>query len=147
MANLFRSSKRFTPLLQVKATTDEPSRVIITASVAGIAVGTQGNNATFGYSASKAAAIHLAKNLAVALGPRHILTNAVAPGFYPSKMASGLIEIQGGRDKMAADNPNGRLGEPEDIAGLVVFLASRAARHINGATITSDGGAVLKGRM
>jgi NAD(P)-dependent dehydrogenase (short-subunit alcohol dehydrogenase family) len=83
----------------------------------------------------------------VALGPRHILTNAVAPGFYPSKMASGLIEIQGGADKLAASNPNGKLGEPEDFAGLIVFLSSRAAAHINGATITTDGGAVLKGRM
>jgi NAD(P)-dependent dehydrogenase (short-subunit alcohol dehydrogenase family) len=117
--------------------------VIITASVAGIGVGTLGKNATFGYSASKAAAIHLTKNLAVELGPRHILVNSISPGFFPSKMASGLIELTGGADALAAASPNGRLGKPEDIAGLVVFLSSRASSHVNGANIVVDGGAVL----
>ena len=137
---------RFAPLLQKKATLEDPSRIIITASVAGLGVGTLGENATFGYSASKAAAIHLTRNLAVELGPRHILTNSIAPGFFPSKMASGLMDKQGGADKMAQANPNGRLGRPEDIAGAVVFLASRASSHVNGANITLDGGA-LWGRM
>ena len=121
--------------------------MIITASVAGIGIGTVGDNATPSYSASKAAAIHIAKNLAVELGPRHVLTNAIAPGFYPSKMASGLIESKGGMKEMEEYSPNGRLGKPEDIAGLVVFLGSRASSHLNGAVITSDGGAVLKGRL
>lgn len=62
-------------------------------------------------------------------------------------MASGLMEISGGEEKLANESPNKRLGKPEDIAGLVVFLASRAATHLNGAVITSDGGAVLKARM
>lgn len=87
--------------------------------------------------------IHLAKNLAVELGPRHILCNAIAPGFFPSKMSNGLMELQGGVEVLAKQSPNGRLGRPEDIAGLVVFLASRAASHINGAVITTDGGSVL----
>jgi NAD(P)-dependent dehydrogenase (short-subunit alcohol dehydrogenase family) len=130
-------------LLQKKATIENPSRVIITASVAGIGVGTLGKNATFGYSASKAAVIHLAKNLAVELGPRHILTNAIAPGFFATKMAGVLMEMSGGQTALAAKNPSKRLGKPEDIAGLVVFLASRAGSHINGATITTDGGEVL----
>lgn len=134
-------------MLEKSASIESTSRVIITASVAGIGVGTMGDNATFSYSTSKAAAIHLAKNLAVALGPRHILTNAIAPGFYPSKMANGLIEMQGGVEAMAAQTPNGKLGEPEDIAALVVFLAGRGARHINGAVITTDGGSVLKAKV
>lgn len=92
--------------------------------------------------------IHLAKNLAVELGPRHILCNAIAPGFFPSKMSNGLMELQGGVEVLAKQSPNGRLGRPEDIAGLVVFLASRAASHINGAVITTDGGSVLsRGRL
>ena len=132
----------FAPLLQSHATLSSPSRVIITASVAGIGVGSLGESATFGYSASKAAAIHLARNLAVDLGPRHIITNAIAPGFFPTKMANGLMELQGGAEKLAAEVPDGRLGEPEDIAGLVVFLASRASKHVNGACITVDGGSV-----
>jgi NAD(P)-dependent dehydrogenase (short-subunit alcohol dehydrogenase family) len=140
--SVFNTIRLFAPLLQAKATQREPSRVIITASVAGIGIGTTGEHATFGYSASKAAVIHLAKNLAVELGPRHILTNAIAPGFFPSKMASGLMEMTGGADKLAKENPDGRLGEPEDIAGLVTFLSSRASSHINGAVITVDGGSV-----
>jgi NAD(P)-dependent dehydrogenase (short-subunit alcohol dehydrogenase family) len=102
-----------------------------------------GKNATFGYSASKAAAIHLTKNLAVELGPRHILVNAIAPGFFPSKMANDMIGMSGGIKAMEAKNPSKRLGRPEDIAGLVVFLSSRASSHINGATVVVDGGEVL----
>ena len=136
------SGYRFAPMLQKKGTIEDPSRVIITASVAGIGVGSLGKNATFGYSASKAAVIHLARNLAVELGPRHILVNSIAPGFFPSKMASELINLTGGVEALAAKNPSQRLGKPEDIAGLVVFLSSRASSHINGATITVDGGEV-----
>jgi NAD(P)-dependent dehydrogenase (short-subunit alcohol dehydrogenase family) len=119
----------------------------VTGSVAGIVLGSLGNNAVFSYSASKAAVIHLTKNLAVELGPRHILCNAIAPGFYPSKMANGLIGLQGGLKQLEEHSPNKRLGRPEDIAGLVVFLSSRAASHLNGAVITTDGGAHLKGRL
>jgi NAD(P)-dependent dehydrogenase (short-subunit alcohol dehydrogenase family) len=57
-------------------------------------------------------------------------------------MASDLIKLTGGADALAEANPSKRLGKPEDIAGLVVFLSSRASSHINGATITVDGGEV-----
>ncbi|KAI9849151.1 MAG: putative secondary metabolism biosynthetic enzyme [Sclerophora amabilis] len=142
--SVFNTIRLFAPLLQKRASIADPSRVIVTGSVAGIGVGSLGNSATFGYSASKAAVIHLARNLAVELGPRHILVNSIAPGFFPSKMASGMIAASGGEKAMAAANPGQRLGKPEDIAGTVVFLASRAASHINGATITIDGGNVWK---
>jgi NAD(P)-dependent dehydrogenase (short-subunit alcohol dehydrogenase family) len=145
--SVFYAVQKFAPLLEARATTEQPSRVIVTGSVAGLGVGSLGENATYGYSASKAAVIHLARNLAVELGPRHILCNAVAPGFYPSKMASGLIEMQGGLKTLEEQSPNRRLGRPEDIAGLVVFLSSRAASHLNGAVIASDGGAVLKAKL
>jgi NAD(P)-dependent dehydrogenase (short-subunit alcohol dehydrogenase family) len=134
---------RFAPLLQKKGSLEDPSRVIITASVAGIGVGTLGKHATFGYSASKAAALHLTKNLAVELGPRHILVNSISPGFFPSKMANGLLDLSGGADLLAAKNPSLRLGKAEDIAGLVVFLSSRASSHVNGANVVVDGGEVL----
>ncbi|KAG6997627.1 hypothetical protein G7Y79_00039g075890 [Physcia stellaris] len=139
--SVFNTIRLFAPLLQKKATMDNPSRVIVTASTAGMGVGTLGEQATFGYSASKAAVIHLTRNLAVELGPRHILCNSIAPGFFPSKMASGLMDIQGGEAVIAKANPNGRLGKAEDIAGTVVYLASRASSHCNGTTITLDGGA------
>ncbi|KAB8222732.1 hypothetical protein BDV33DRAFT_55637 [Aspergillus novoparasiticus] len=145
--SVFYLVQKFAPLLTVKATRDEPSRVIVTGSVAGLGVGSLGENATFSYSASKAAVIHLTKNLAVELGPRHILCNAIAPGFFPSKMADGLISLQGGLKALEDYSPNKRLGKPEDIAGLVVFLGSRASSHLNGAVITTDGGSHLKGKL
>jgi len=138
---------RFAPLLSQSATRESPSRVIITGSVAGIGVGSLGENATFSYSTSKAAVLHLTRNLAIELGPRHILCNALAPGFFPSKMASGLIEKQGGLKALEDESPNKRLGRPEDIAGAVVYLASRAGSHLNGATIVLDGGSVLKNKL
>lgn len=104
-----------------------------------------GKNATYGYSASKAAAIHLTRNLAVELGPRNIRVNSISPGFFPSKMANGLISLTGGLDTLSARNPSKRLGKPEDIAGLVVYLSSRAGSYINGANIVVDGGEVLAG--
>ncbi|KAI0119933.1 hypothetical protein GGR51DRAFT_495616 [Nemania sp. FL0031] len=140
--SVFVTVQKFAPFLQKRATGEEPSRVIITASTAGLGVGTLGKNATFGYSASKAAVLHLGRNLAVDLGPRHILVNSICPGFFPTKMANGLIELTGGLDKHAKSNPTGRLGRPEDIAGVVVYLASRAGAHVNGATIEIDGGAL-----
>ena len=57
-------------------------------------------------------------------------------------MASGLMSLNGGEAGIAKQNPNGRLGRPEDIAGAVVYLASRASSHVNGACITLDGGAL-----
>lgn len=146
--SIFYTIQKLEPLLRGRATLADPSRVIVTASVAGIGLGALGEHATYAYSASKAAAIHLTKNLAVELAPRHVLCNAIAPGFYPSKMSNGLMELEGGEDKLAEMTPNGRVGRPEDVAGLVVFLASRAAAHLNGSVITTDGGAVLaRGRL
>ncbi|KAJ9651732.1 hypothetical protein H2198_009004 [Neophaeococcomyces mojaviensis] len=141
--SIFYTVQKFEPLLKVRAKKEDPSRVIVTASVAGIEVGTLGEQATYSYSASKAAAIHLTKNLAVELGPRGIMCTAVAPGFYPTKMASGLMELSGGVEELAKMSPNRRLGAPEDIAGLVTFLASPAAKHLNGSVVVTDGGSML----
>jgi len=140
------TNARFAPLLQAKATKEDPSRVLVTGSVAGIAIGSVLNpQSTFSYSASKAAVLHLARNLAVELGPRNILVNGIAPGFFPSKMASGIIASIGGAEELSKKNPNGRLGQPEDIAGIVVFLCSRAAGHVNGDTVVVDGGKMIAG--
>lgn len=138
--SVFLTVQKFEPLLSRSAKQSDPSRVIVTASIAGIGIGTLGQQATYGYSASKAAVIHLTKNLAVELGQRYITCNAIAPGFYPSKMANGLIDMAGGADRIAEDIPTGRLGKAEDIAALIVFLSSRAAAHLNGSLITTDGG-------
>ncbi|KAH6603305.1 hypothetical protein Trco_008080 [Trichoderma cornu-damae] len=139
---VFNTVRVFTPLLQKNASLEDPSRVLITASVAGLGVGTLGKQGTFGYSASKAAVLHLGRNLALELGPRGITVNSICPGFFPSKMANGLLAMSGGADKIAKANPMRRLGQPEDIAGVVVYLASRAGSHVNGEAIAIDGGAL-----
>lgn len=122
--------RRFTPMLEAAGTPQDPSRIIVVSSVAGTNVPHVGEHGTIMYSVSKAAAHHLARNLAVELGPRNITTNTVAPGFFPSKLANGLIEILGGEDQLKQTNPRGRLGIPEDIAGVMLFLAGPAGNYM-----------------
>jgi NAD(P)-dependent dehydrogenase (short-subunit alcohol dehydrogenase family) len=139
---VFNTVRLFAPLLQKRASVADPSRVVITSSVAGLGVGTLGQQGTYGYSASKAGVLHLGRNLALELGPRHITVNSICPGFFPTKMSNGLMEMSGGMEKLARANPMRRLGKPEDIAGAVVYLCSRAGSHVNGDAIEIDGGAL-----
>ncbi|KAF2828270.1 NAD(P)-binding protein [Ophiobolus disseminans] len=140
---VFFTIQKFAPLLAKKSSVADPSRVIVTGSVAGIGVGSIGEVGAYSYAASKAAVLHLARNLAIELGPRHILVNGIAPGFFMSKMAAVLMEKGGGEEALGKANPNGRVGKPEDIAAAVVFLSSRASGHVNGDTIILDGGKLL----
>lgn len=127
---IFNLVRLMVPLLVSGASPLDPSRIIIVSSVAGTTVPHTGDNGTIMYSVSKAAAHHLARNLAVELGPRNITCNAIAPGFFPSKLASGLIDILGGTEKLASENPRRRLGVPNDIAGVMLFLASPAGNYM-----------------
>lgn len=139
---VFNTIRLFVPILEKSGTVDDPSRVLITSSIAGRGLGTLGQQGTYGYSASKAAVLHLGRNLAIELGPRHISVNSICPGFFPSKMSNGLISIAGGADKIGKKNPLGRLGRAEDMAGIVVYLCSRAGSHVNGEGIAVDGGSM-----
>lgn len=88
----------------------------------------------------------MARWLAVELGPKGIAVNAIAPGFFSSKLANGFIENLGGLESMEKSNPLGRIGVPEDVAGIMVFLCSRAGSWMNGAVIQGpDGGVNLGG--
>ena len=122
----------------------DPSRIIIVGSVAGTNVVHVGEHGTIMYSVSKAAAHHLARNLAIELGPKNITTNVIAPGFFESKLANGLIDILGGREAFNRANPRGRLGVPDDVAGAMIYLGSKAGAYVNGVTITLDGGDHLR---
>ncbi|KAG9194052.1 NAD(P)-binding protein [Alternaria panax] len=137
---VFNLARLFAPLLERAGSRQSPSRIIIVSSTAGTTVPHVGEHGTIMYSVSKAAAHHLSRQLAVELGPRNITTNTVAPGFFPSKLADGLIEMLGGQGELEQSNPRKRLGEPEDIAGVVVFLCSPAGSYINGEDIAVDGG-------
>ncbi|KAK5141178.1 hypothetical protein LTR04_002698, partial [Oleoguttula sp. CCFEE 6159] len=127
---VFNLVRLMVPLLEAAATPQDPSRVVIVSSTAGMNVPHVGEHGTIMYSVSKAAAHHLSRNLAVELGPRNITTNTVAPGFFPSKLANGLIDILGGQDQLERENPRGRLGQPEDIAGVMVYLCSPAGSYV-----------------
>jgi NAD(P)-dependent dehydrogenase (short-subunit alcohol dehydrogenase family) len=131
------------PLLTAAGNKDDPARNIIISSVGGIIVPHVGQTGSIAYSASKAAAHHLGRNFAMELVPHNITTNTVAPGWFPTRLANPAIEKAGGEEVAGATNPMGRLGVPEDIAGVVVYLCSRAGRYINGEDISVDGGSHL----
>jgi gluconate 5-dehydrogenase len=111
--------------------------IIVVASVAALRVGAQMKAAA--YYSSKAAALQLTRVLAAEWGPFGIRVNAICPGFFPSKMSSGLL------DKIEASvirqTPLGRLGGDSDLMGAAVYLASDASRHVTGQYIAVDGGA------
>jgi NAD(P)-dependent dehydrogenase (short-subunit alcohol dehydrogenase family) len=122
------------PLLKAVASQDDPARVINIGSIDGIGVPQQ----RYSYAASKAAIHQLTRVLARELGYSYVTVNAVAPGPFESKMMAYMLETAG--DEIAASSPLGRIGRPDDMAGVAVFLASRAGAYVNGAVIPVDGG-------
>ncbi|CEL04170.1 hypothetical protein ASPCAL05301 [Aspergillus calidoustus] len=140
---VFNLVRLFTPMLQASGTPTSPSRVVIVSSVAGSVVSHTGENGTIMYSASKAAATHLARNLAVELGPKNITANSLSPGFFPSKLANGLIEKLGGEEELRKGYPRQRLGVPDDIGASVLFLVSPGANYVTGVDLVVDGGSRL----
>ena len=139
LKSLFFLTRDLLTMLEKAATAEDPARVINIGSIDGLRVPFVPN---FSYAAAKAAVHHLTRMLAVHLGGRKITVNAVAPGFFPSKMTRHLLENY--RETFEKACPLGRIGEPADMAGVAVFLASRAASYINGAVIPVDGGHSLK---
>jgi dehydrogenase/reductase SDR family member 4 len=113
--------------------------VILVASIAGI----KGNTTIGTYGISKAAEMQLARNLALEWGPHNIRVNAIAPGVVRTDFARALWEDEGRRKRLEAATPLRRIGEPEDIAGLAVFLASPAGSFITGQSIVADGGRTI----
>ena len=92
------------------------------------------------YGISKAALIHMTKQLAMELGDRNIRVNAVAPGLIQTRFAEALWKDADRAGFITSMNPMGRIGQPEEVASTVAFLASDAASYINGAVLTIDGG-------
>lgn len=129
-------------LLEKNATAEAPSRVINVGSIDGLKTPIFDN---FSYGPSKAAIHHLTRVLAAHLVKRHILVNAIAPGPFPTWMLSTGVGFGGETegvdwDAVGRGNPRGRVGTPEDIAGLAIFLSSRAGAYTVGEVITCDGG-------
>jgi 2-deoxy-D-gluconate 3-dehydrogenase len=140
---VFFLTQKLLPLLR-KAAADVPARVINIGSIDGLKSAAFD---TFSYGASKAAVHHLTRFLAAHLTKERILCNAIAPGPYPTWMLSTGVGFGGETenadwDQVGRGNPSGRVGTPEDIAGLAIFLSSRAGEFVVGQVIASDGGAV-----
>ncbi|KOG85292.1 SDR family oxidoreductase [Streptomyces varsoviensis] len=123
------------PALRGAGTADDPARVINIGSIAAIHVPHRPN---YSYSSSKAALHQLTRVLARELGPQHITVNAVAPGAFPSAMMAATLDEFG--EAIAASAPLRRIGRDDDMAGIAVFLASRAGAYLTGTVIPVDGG-------
>ena len=131
----FFLTRELLPLLRAAGTAVDPARVINIASIDGMHVpGLE----TYAYSSSKAGLIHLTRVLARRLAGENINVNAIAPGPFESKMMAETLRVFGEAIKQSC--PRGRIGEPEDMAGTAIFLASRASAYITGALIPVDGG-------
>ena len=113
-------------------------RIINIASIAGLN-GNPIDMKTIAYNTSKTAVIGFTRTLAAEWGRFGITVNAICPGFFRTKMASGLID-QLGEGKMAAAAPLGRLGDDEDLKGITLLYASDAGKHITGQWLAVDGG-------
>ncbi len=112
-------------------------RVINVASIVGIV----GNKGQANYAASKAGLIGLSKSIAKEYASRNILVNVIAPGFIDTDMTAAMTPEA--KTAMSAQIPLGRLGKPEDVAGLVAFLASDLSAYITGQVLVVDGGMVM----
>ncbi|MGH9942675.1 MAG: 3-oxoacyl-ACP reductase FabG [Pyrinomonadaceae bacterium] len=115
-------------------------RVINVASVAGFVSSVSGPSFA-GYAASKAGLMGLTRELAAAWGPKGIRVNAIAPGFFHSRLADAVIEKV--EDYIKATNPIPRVGDAGELKGVAVFLASDASNYVTGQTIIVDGGGTI----
>ena len=134
LKGVFDLTRFLRPQLEAASTAGDPARVINVGSIDGIQVpGLE----TYAYSASKAGVHHLTRVLARKFAPT-ITVNAIAPGPFESKMMAETLRVFG--DAIVASCPMRRIGEPEDMAGIAIYLASRAGAYLTGAVIPVDGG-------
>jgi len=142
---VFSLTRDAVPLLESAASKSDPARIVNIGSMDGIHVPIVQRVPTFAYSASKAALHHMTRCLAVELAAKQITVNAVAPGFFESRMTDQVFSRY--LSDIEDDCPLGRVGQPEEMVGILTYLASRAGAYTNGAVIPVDGGSsIYKGR-
>jgi NAD(P)-dependent dehydrogenase (short-subunit alcohol dehydrogenase family) len=131
----FFLTRELMPLLEKAATPEDPARVINVGSIDGIKAPFL---ETYAYPASKAAVHHMTRDLAVKLAGRNVTVNAIAPGPFPSQMTKWMLEKF--QKQIETTCPLRRIGNSADMAGVAIFLASRAGAYVNGVVIPVDGG-------
>ncbi len=114
--------------------------IVNIASVAGLVGGNPKYIQAVGYHASKGAVVNMTRDLATSWARYGITVNAIAPGWFPTKMSRGLLDKY--EQQMLLDIPLQRFGEPNDIKGVIVFLASPAAAYVTGQILVVDGGSI-----
>ena len=134
---VFFLTQRLLPLLRAAAQPAHPARVINIGSVNGL---TPPELHTFSYSSSKAAVHMLTRHLAKELADEHITVNAIAPGPFDSQMMAFALNDPKTRAGIARDVPLGRIGMPDDMAGVAIYLASAAASYVTSAVVPVGGG-------
>ncbi|BDX00855.1 SDR family oxidoreductase [Maricaulis maris] len=120
--------------LKAAASPQQPAKVINIASIDGLSVNMM---ETYSYAASKSGIIHLTKRLGLEMAKEHINVTAIAPGAFASSMNKVARDHA---DMVSQGVPSGRVGEPSDMAGAAIFLASRAGDYVVGSTLVVDGG-------
>ena len=133
--SVFFLTQKMLHLLEAAATPESHARVINIGSIDGQHVS---QLETYSYAASKAAVLHLTKMMARFLAPRNIAVNAIAPGYFPSKMTAAIPDVF--TAKSIQETPMKRQGTAEDMAGVALFLGSPASAFLCGSVITADGG-------
>ncbi len=133
--SVFFLTQRLAPLLEAAGSADDFARVINIGSIDGMHVS---GIETYSYAASKAAVLHLTRMMAKNLAARHIAVNAIAPGYFPSKMTAGIPEEWAAQSVRAT--PMKRIGNADDMGGLAIYLGSRASGFVCGSVIAVDGG-------
>ncbi|KIO24609.1 hypothetical protein M407DRAFT_99495 [Tulasnella calospora MUT 4182] len=146
---IFYLTVGLTDLLAKDSTAEDPARVINISSISSwettaddTALAAPGSG-LWSYYSSKAAVNHLTQLMATTLSKRKITVNAILPGIFPTKMSAYSMKQSG--DAISNSQPMGRLGDVFDMAGVALFLTSKASRHVNGALIPVDGGAYIHG--
>ena len=138
--SVFFLTQRLLRLLEAAGSADSWSRVINIGSIEGIRTS---HLETYSYAASKAGVNHLTRMMAKFLAPKHIAVNGIAPGYFPSKMTAGIGDEE--TRAVLEGTPMKRMGQPSDMAGIALFLASQAGAFMCGAVIPIDGGLATTG--
>ena len=143
VTGLFECSQVFCPLLEKGALPGRPATIINIGSIDGLSIP---QIEEYAYTASKAAVIHLTKQMAAYLAPKNLTVNCISPGLFPSKMGDAVVGFVS-PEVLNGSIPLGRHGHPSDIASAVLFLAGVGGAYTTGSNIVIDGGILIKPRL